>query len=128
MVQVEFDENDGSEARSATIFNQGQQQRLKRTTGNLPERSPPDLTRYAGVYSSDELQTEYTLMVEENALVLRYPLFPQPVSLRLLGGDRFSGTEPTSSLTFTRDTHGQITGFTVGNGASREYVRFTKKL
>jgi CubicO group peptidase (beta-lactamase class C family) len=126
MVQVEFEDCEGREASSATIINQGQPQRLKRVTGALPDSSPPDLTLYAGHYYSDELQTAYMLTVEQNTLVLRHPLFAQPVSLRLLGGDRFSGTEPTSSLTFKRDVQGQITGFAVGNGSNREYVHFTK--
>jgi CubicO group peptidase (beta-lactamase class C family) len=89
--------------------------------------SPEQLGEYAGVYFSEELETSYTLVVEDGRLVARHwrndevPLFPT-------AEDEFRGSVWwLRLLTFDRDSDGGVAGLRVTNGRVRN-LRFDKRM
>jgi CubicO group peptidase (beta-lactamase class C family) len=88
------------------------------------ERAPVDLASYAGRYYSEELETYYSLSVEDGQLVIRHRRFG-PTTLTHTEADSFSGTMPVSLVVFRRDAQGNITGFEAGNGRARG-ILFTR--
>jgi hypothetical protein len=97
-------------------FNQGGQHPGRRVV-----EKAVDLTSFAGRYFSEELETFYDLSVEGGKLVIRHRRFG-PVPLTYTSGDSFSGTLPVSSLVFSRDAEGKVTGFEAGNGRARGII------
>lgn len=85
--------------------------------------SEDDLRAFEGVYVSEELGTEYRLVLEEGGLVVRHrKLDPQP--LRPTWPDAFTlGGAPA---VFTRGASGRIEGFTLSDGRVWN-VRFRRK-
>lgn len=109
-------ETDGS-VRSLTLHQNGDQ-----TAHRLADAEDVDLDVFVGRYFSEELQTFYDLEVQEGELVVRHRRFG-PITLTHTEDDRFTGTFPIGDLAFERDDSGQVTGFRVGNGRTRD-VRF----
>jgi hypothetical protein len=95
-------------------FDQGGQHPGRRVV----EKATVDLTKFAGRYFSEELETFYDLSVEDGKLVIRHRRFG-PVALTYASGDTFSGTLPVSQLVFRRDAEGNVSGFDAGNGRAR---------
>jgi CubicO group peptidase (beta-lactamase class C family) len=79
------------------------------------EEAPVDLTQYEGRYFSEELETFFELVVEDEALVIRHRRFG-PAPLTMAERDRFTGSLPVTTMDFERDGNGAITGFRAGNG------------
>jgi CubicO group peptidase (beta-lactamase class C family) len=80
-----------------------------------------DLASFEGRYFSEELETFYTLSVEDDRLVIRHRRFG-PVPLTHTEGDSFAGSLPVSLVVFRRDDQGNVTGFEAGNGRARGIV------
>jgi len=82
-----------------------------------------DLSAYAGVYDSEEIDTTYTLYVERGALNVRF----RPAmrySLEPVYEDAFESNG--NILRFTRGPDGSVTGFLVYAGRVR-HLRFVKR-
>ncbi len=86
------------------------------------DAKPPDLTQYAGVYWSDELETQYKAVVEDGKLKLRH-IRHGDIDLRLAGADTFNNsTWFMSQVRFTRDAQGKVVSMRAGGGRVRGIV------
>jgi hypothetical protein len=98
---------------------------------NQGERIPPaagavDLLPYAGVYWSDELETQYTFFVRDGSLFARHAHHGE-VALAPITKDEFStGWWFASHVKFTRDAAGNISSAALGGGRVAA-VGFTRK-
>jgi hypothetical protein len=80
------------------------------------------LEQYVGVFYSPELETMYTLVVEEDQLVARH-IRHEPATLRPEAADRFRGTQfYLGQVRFERDAEGEIIAFRVSNGRVRNLL------
>ena len=86
--------------------------------------TPRDLAAYAGSYWSDELETRIALEVRDTVLVAKQRPAYEAV-LRPTFRDGFVGTG-VGTVVFTRDTHGDVTGFGIWAGRVRN-VEFRKE-
>jgi CubicO group peptidase (beta-lactamase class C family) len=84
---------------------------------------PDELAAFAGVYYSEEIDTTYTLYVEEGRLKARYRP-AQRFTLAPLYPDAFG--EGGDVMRFTRDAEGRVDGFRVYAGRVR-HLRFDKR-
>jgi hypothetical protein len=92
-----------------------QGERLAETTA----RKEPNLAEYSGVYWSDELETQYTALVEDGKLRLRHVRHGD-IELRPTSADTFGGGSWfMSEIRFARDADGRITGMRAGGGRIR---------
>lgn len=83
---------------------------------------PEELAAYAGTYTSAELDTTWTLAVENGRLSLR-PKRGTAMPLEPSFADAFGG--PAGLMRFQRDGEKKVTGFIVGAGRARD-LKFTK--
>ena len=80
------------------------------------------LEQYVGVFYSPELETMYTLVVDEDQLVARH-IRHEPATLRPEAADRFRGTQfYLGQVRFERDAEGEIIAFRVSNGRVRNLL------
>jgi len=86
------------------------------------EPSAENLADFQGRYFSEELETFYTIVVEEEGLVVRRRRH-EDASLSPGERDAFSGAGLTYS--FERDRNGVVIGFYLSNGRARD-VRFAR--
>lgn len=84
-----------------------------------------DLADYTGRYFSEELETFYTLEIDEENLVIRHRRFDDVVLAPGKEPDSFTGGFPLTDASFERDANGQITTMLVGNGRARG-IRFER--
>jgi hypothetical protein len=76
----------------------------------------PDFSPYAGVYWSDELETQYTILLKDAKLIASHAHHGD-IELVPVGKDQFaSGEWFMPSAKFSRDASGSITGLTLGGG------------
>jgi CubicO group peptidase (beta-lactamase class C family) len=85
----------------------------------------PDPAPFAGRYFSRELETFYTLAVENGALTVRHRRFG-PITLTHARGDRYTGTLPFMQVDFERDATGRVTGFRADAGGRARDVLFER--
>jgi CubicO group peptidase (beta-lactamase class C family) len=85
----------------------------------VEDAAVPELAGYPGRYFSEELETYYTLELEEGHLVVRHRRFG-PVRLTHQRDDTFSGGFPLASVVFERDAAGRVTGLHAGNVRTRD--------
>jgi len=85
--------------------------------------SPADLTQYAGVYRSEEVEPIYRIIVENGKLVLRR-LKLNAAPLEPLMRDMF--TIPPGRVRFLRDTKGRVSGLMISTSRVLN-LRFTKQ-
>ena len=84
-----------------------------------------ELASFQGEFHSGELETTYTLALEDGALQARHARLAPAILLPTIT-DTFTTTHWfMRSIHFTRDRNGRITGFEASNGRSRN-VRFEK--
>jgi CubicO group peptidase (beta-lactamase class C family) len=79
------------------------------------EEPAVDLSPYRGRYYSAEFETVYTVVVEDDQLVLRHRR-QQPITLRHSGGDAFAGTFPFARVEFERGDDGAVVAFRADAG------------
>ena len=115
---VTFHRGDDGEVRSATLHQNGDHPatRIEEPTEAL------DLTAYEGRYFSDELETFYTVVVEDGELVSKH-LLRGDQELTHVSGETFSASGPT--MAFERDADGAVTAFVVDFGRTRG-IRFER--
>ena len=122
---VTFHRNAEGEVEGATLHQGGQDQhatRLAEDEGGPWEPTPDDLAAFEGRYFSEEIETFYTIALEEERLVARQRRMDD---IRLTPGDEdtFSGASLTFS--FERDRNGRVIGFYLANVRTRD-VRFER--
>ncbi len=92
----------------------------------LVRQEPPVAARafgdYAGAYYSTELDTRYDIVLRDSALVRRHRKLGD-ATLAAAGRDLF--TYGGTTVLFTRDRRGRVTGFTISQGRVRG-VRFER--
>ena len=90
----------------------------------LADRFTP-LEPFAGDYLSEELNTTYSLTVQDNQLIVRH-IRREDIPLRHSGTDRFQSENGWLKLGFTRNSRKRITGFLLTGGRVRN-LRFDKQ-
>ncbi len=80
-----------------------------------------ELENYSGRYFSAELEAFYEVAIKEDALVLRHRRRPDQ-SLTPNKVDDFKAGFPIAEISFVRDADGVVTGFTAGNGRTRDVL------
>lgn len=87
--------------------------------------SVEDIAAYSGKYFSEELETYYSIVLNDsNNLVLRHRRIEDNL-LKEAKPDMFNGSMPISVINFVRDNQGQVTGFKASNGRTTD-VWFAK--
>jgi CubicO group peptidase (beta-lactamase class C family) len=119
---VVFHRNEGGEVDGLTL-NQGGANHATRLE-DVPAWEPTseELAAFAGRYFSEELETFYAVALEDEALVVRHRRLDD-ATLTPGEADQFSGGG--LSFAFERDRNGQVIGFYVANGRTRD-VRFSR--
>lgn len=107
----------------ATLHQNGHH-RATRIEGERWSPSAAELEAYTGRYYSQELQTFYTVAIDEDKLVVRHPRF-EDVELEPSKEDTFGGGFPMSTVEFVRDEDGRVTALLASNGRARD-IRFDR--
>ncbi len=85
-----------------------------------------DLTPYPGVYWSDELETQYTILAKDGRLFADHVRHGQ-IRLTPVAKDEFKGDAWfMQDVKFLRDASGRVIGFTAGGGRVTG-IRFTRR-
>jgi CubicO group peptidase (beta-lactamase class C family) len=93
---------------------------VRNTTAQRLTVGHVDLAPYAGRYFSQELESYFTIQLEENDLVLDLPWYPSRV-IAPVDVDTFVGAL-VRTLSFERDENASITGFRIDAGRSRDIL------
>jgi hypothetical protein len=120
--EVEFVPNPGSGMAIRLSGNlAGEGKRVK-----IAAFDPQDVPKYIGAYWSDELETQYTVVLKEGKLVASHARHGD-IALTPVAKDEFGGAAFfMQRVKFVRDGEGRVTGMTVGGGRVRS-VRFTRR-
>ncbi len=82
------------------------------------------LAAYTGRYFSEELETFYTIAIEDDHLVIRHRRFDD-VKLTPDTEHKFTGGFPVADIAFETDETGRVIAFLAGNGRARD-IRFER--
>ena len=86
----------------------------------------PDLDEFQGVYWSEELETQYTMVIKAGKLVAEHS-HHGAIPLKPVSKDRFTTSEWfMANVVFVRDAGGKVTGVTLGGGRVSG-IRFSRK-
>ena len=107
------------------ILHQNGDHRATRVEDEAWSPGVAELAAYTGRYFSEELETFYTLAIEDDKLVLRHRRFDDIVLTAGSKPDSFTGGFPVADASFERDGDGQVTTLLVGNGRARG-IRFER--
>lgn len=122
---VTFHRDADGEVTHLTLHQNGDH-RATRLEGSAWDPSPEELAAYTGRYFSDELETFYTVDLEEEHLVIRHRRLAEPIELDpAQEADSFTGGFPVAQVEFERDSEGRVKALVVGNGRTRA-VRFER--
>jgi CubicO group peptidase (beta-lactamase class C family) len=118
---VTFHRDDEGAVTSLTLNQNGEH------LANRIEDDPwsPDLTEFVGRYFSAELETFYTLAVQDSGLVLKHKRLDD-AELTPGGEDTFTAGFPIARVEFLRNDDGMVTGFKADAGRTRD-VWFAKE-
>ncbi len=116
-------EADGS-VKALTLHQNGDH-RANRLEEEAWVPSEEDRAAYTGRYFSEELETFYTIVVQDSNLVLQHRRMDD-ITLEPTDKDKFNGGFPIAEVTFERDDADAIVGFSVANGRTRG-VKFEKQ-
>jgi len=112
--------NDGS-ADSLTLHQNG-----NHTATRIDwEPTAEEMQAYSGRYYSEELQTFYTVAIEDSNLVLQHYRLDD-MAMTPGDVDSFSAGFPIAEMEFIRNEEGRVTGFKASNGRTRD-VLFEKE-
>jgi len=121
--QIEFNRDSKGRVNSLTmqLITEQTAQRVQQM-----ELEPAALKGFTGRYFSPELETVYSLFVEEDKLVVKHQRH-EPITLKPHSEDTFRGSVWFfSEVAFERDDSGAVNVMRVGNGRVRN-MRFTKQ-
>ncbi len=123
---VAFLRNDDGEVTGLTLVQNGERHATRlagaEEAGARWAPTPADLEAFVGRYFSEELETFYTVALEDGALVVRHRRLDE-FRLRPGAKDGFAGGG--FNFTFERDRNRQVIGFYLANGRTRD-VRFER--
>jgi hypothetical protein len=121
---VTFHRDQDGRVEGVTLHQGGQDQHATRLEGDAEPWEPgvEELAGFEGRYFSEEIETFYTVSLEEEALVLRQRRIDD-VRLEPEQEDTFAGNDLTVS--FERDRNRRVIGFYLSNGRTRD-VRFER--
>ncbi|MFT4604410.1 MAG: CubicO group peptidase (beta-lactamase class C family) [Rhodothermales bacterium] len=109
-------ESDGTTTRAT--HHQGPDSPMEKATA--PAITPEALSAYSGRFINDELETIYTLKVNEDGKLMAHHRRYDPFVVSHVEGDEFAGGQWfLSSIKFDRDPTGHVVGFEGGNGRTR---------
>lgn len=115
--RITFHLNKEKSADSLTLHQNGNH--LARRVTWEPKRE--ELQQYTGKYFSEEIETLYTIELEEEDLILMaYSL--EDIKLTPSTVDSFGGKFPIFEISFIRNEQGEISGFKVSNVRTRGVV------
>ncbi|SMO51073.1 serine hydrolase [Gracilimonas mengyeensis] len=112
---ITFHRNEDGSADSLTLHQNGHHT-AKRISW---EPAPEELANYTGRYFSDEIETVYTVALEDSSLMLQHYQMEEDLELSPGDVDSFSAGFPIADVAFVRDEEGNITGFNASNGRTR---------
>lgn len=93
----------------------------------LAPQKPTSLEQYQGLYWSDELETEYTIVLKDGKLIAKH-IRHGDIALIPAGKDRFNTKEWfTPQVIFLRDGSNRVSGLTLGGGRVTA-IRFNRKI
>lgn len=126
---VTFHRDAAGKATHVTLHQGGRDQRATRVEGEAEKPWAPtadELRAFTGRYFSEELETFYTVTLEDGKLRLTLRRMG-PIDLRPGKADEFSGAAPGAAvaISFERDRSGRVIGLYAGNGRTRD-VRFER--
>ncbi len=119
---IQFHVDDDGTCSSLTLHQNGEH-KANRVEEEPWAPSEDQLASYAGRYFSEELETFYELIIEDDKLVIHHRRFE--VTLDAGEEHLFRGGFPVAELTFLPDENGHLSAFTVSNGRTRG-VRFER--
>ena len=121
---VVFHRNEEGEVDGLTLNQNGQNHatRLDDDEAAAWEPTVEDLADFEGRYFSEELETFYTIALEDEALVRHHRRLDD---VNLTAGEEDAFTGGGLSYSFERDRNGDVIGFYVANGRTRN-VRFER--
>jgi CubicO group peptidase (beta-lactamase class C family) len=99
---------------TARLASAGPEAQSGRHADKPPALSADQLRGYAGVYSSTELETTYTIVAEQANLVAKHARH-EDVRLVARDKDQFIGSGSFRQVHFERDAQGRISGLRVSN-------------
>ena len=120
---VTFTRGEEGEVEGAILHQNGANQPATRLEGDAPEEWQPteeDLAAFTGRFYSEELETFYTLSVEDGELVMHQRRLGKAT---LTPGEKDNFTGGNLSFAFERDRNGEVIGFYLSNVRTRD-VRF----
>lgn len=115
-VRVSFHRDESGTVSHATVHQAGRSVPYRRIEDWQP--TPAELERFAGQYSSPELETIYRFAVEDSGLVAHHRWHGR-LALTPLGEDTFRA-ENLFRLDFERNEVGLVTGFYASMGGTRD--------
>jgi CubicO group peptidase (beta-lactamase class C family) len=119
-VRVTFITDDDGRVPAITVSDGMEEARAPRLAAFDPDNV--DLEQYEGVFYSPELETMYTLVVDEDQLEARH-IRHDPATLRPEAADRFRGSEfYLQQVRFERDAAGEVIALRVSNGRVRNLL------
>jgi hypothetical protein len=120
---IEFKMNPQGKVTGAVHIQNGEEHELERLAPYQPSQEV--LESYAGKYLCDELETFYTLEMQDSTLMLLIRNVKE-IKLSCIKEDVYKGDVFfIGELAFERDEAGRLTGFTVSNGRTRG-IQFNK--
>ena len=120
---IVFHRNEQGKVHGLTLHQNGENHATRLEDGDAAWKPTiAELAGFEGRYFSEELETFYTLALEDTALVLHHRRLAM-ATLTAGEKDTFSGGGFTFS--FERDRNGQVIGFYLANGRTRD-VRFER--
>ena len=120
---ITFNLDDDGIAESITLHQNGVHP-AKRLEEEAWAPDADALAAYTGRYFSEELETFYTIAIEDDHLVIRHRRFDD---VKLTPGTEreFTGGFPVTTIAFETDETGHATAFLASNGRARD-IRFER--
>ena len=121
---VEFLVEDDGTCPAIMLHQNGQHKATRKAEAPWAPTADELEAAYAGRYFCEELETFYTLAVEDDTLKIVHRRFE--VALRPGNEHEFAGGNPVAKVEFVTDGDGAVTGFMASNGRTRD-IRFTRQ-
>lgn len=115
--RLEFHAEEDGRVGELTLHQNGQHRAQRLEDEDKDEAI--DLSPFVGRNFSPELETVYTVEIEDDALRLVHRRL-DPIALHHAEGDQFGGGFPVARVDFLRDENGTVTGMHLGNGRARD--------
>jgi CubicO group peptidase (beta-lactamase class C family) len=121
--RVWFEGNDTGKATRLILEQDGERHAAPRVVLLQPEELTKRIADYTGEYSSDELETSYTVKVRNNELIVMHPRLGEASVTPTRIADKFQGEAWFSfHVAFTRDKAGTVTGFRLSTHRTRNVL------